>query len=140
MTFLDALNTVLWVWSNVLIAYIAMALIAFRVAYVILFDPKATTAGRVIAQFTLSLIGVIGLVVLGIFVDPHANTSWWAYPSDIAPWRPAVRFVAYGYVAYTVTSLVVVLWVRKYRPDKIQTAPNENTLNVKVRHDNRGKK
>lgn len=125
---IDTLNAILWVTSNIMVGYIALALIVFVAAYPIFFDPGATTAGRLILRFGTSLVGVIGLVAISVFVDPREGSMWFEYPADIAPWRPVVRFVAYGYVSYAVTSLVVLLWLRKYRPRSVQTAPNETSI------------
>lgn len=127
------MNAVIWVVSNIEIAYIALMLIVFVVAYPILFDPSATTAGKFVFRFAASLVGIIGLVFIGIFVDPRQDVQWWQYPGDVIWWRPAVRLIAYSYVAYTITALVTVLWMRKFRPQLLHTAPNESTLPVKVR-------
>jgi hypothetical protein len=134
---MNELNTVFWVGSNLLIAYIAIALIVFSLAYPILFDPGATTAGRLILRFAGSLIGVITLVAISIFIDPRTGSAWWEYPGDILWWRPALRFAVYSYVAYAITSLVILLWLRKYRPHLLHTAPDETTIPVKVRNPRR---
>ena len=125
---IDAINTILWVASNIMVGYIALALIVFVAAYPIFFDPGATTAGRLILRFGTSLVGVIGLVAISVFIDPREGSLWFEYPAGIAAWRPVVRFVAYGYVSYAVTSLVVLLWLRKYRPRFVQTAPDETSV------------
>lgn len=130
---IELLNTFFWVGSNILVGYIAVVLVIFAVAYPVLFDPRATTAGKLILRFVTSLIGVMSLVAISVFVDPRAGGEWFAYPPDIAPWRPVVRFAAYAYVAYAMSSLVVLLWFRKYRPAQLQTAPGETTIPVKVR-------
>jgi len=127
------INAVLWVMSNMLVAYIALALLVFTIAYPILFDPGATTAGKLILRFAGSLIGVIGLVFISVFVDPRIGAQWFQFPGDVLWWRPALRFAAYAYVAYSITSLVVLLWLRKFRPKKLHTAPNESTIPVVVR-------
>jgi hypothetical protein len=131
------LNAFFWVGSNLLIAYIAIALVVFSLTYPILFDPGATTAGRLILRFAGSLIGVISLVAISIFVDPRVGSAWWEFPGDVLSWRPALRFAVYSYVAYGITSLVVLLWLRKYRPHRLQTAPDEITIPVKVRNPRR---
>jgi hypothetical protein len=134
---IDLLNAVFWILSNVLVGYIAIALVVFAIAYPILFDPRATTAGKFILRFIGSLIGVIGLVFIAVFVDPRDGGAWFEFPGDILWWRPAIRLLAYSYVAYTLTGLVVILWLRKFRPHKLVTAPNESTIPIRVRRPRR---
>lgn len=119
---LQEFNTFAWVFSNVLVAYIAVVLVVFVVTYYVLFDPKATTAGKFVFRFALSLIGVIGLVFISLFIDPRMGREWYVYSGDVLWWRPSVRLVAYGYVAFTISSLVALLAVRKFRPEKLKTA------------------
>jgi hypothetical protein len=130
---MNEMNLFFWVGSNLLIVYIAAALLLFAIAYPVLFDPGATTAGKLILRFATSLIGVIGLVAISIFINPREGGRWFEFPGDILWWRPGLRFVIYAYVAYAITSLVTLLWLRKFRPHLIQTAPEETTLPVKVR-------
>ena len=121
-SWLDGLNNYLWVMSNLLVAYIAIVLVIFVIGYFILFDPKATTAGKFIFRFFVSLFGVIGLIFISLFVDPRAGHGWNTYPGDVLVWRPALRFIAYSYVAYSVTGLAVLLGFRKWRPSFLRTA------------------
>lgn len=130
--FCKVINTLAQVTSNVLIAYIAVAVVAFVIGYYVLFDPSATTAGKMIFRFFLSLVGIIGLVFIGVFVDPAAGRAWWQLPPDIEPWRPLLRLVVYGYVAFTITSLAVLLWLRKYRPNRIKSAPDVDLVKVRT--------
>lgn len=130
--FLNWFNPVAWVLANVILAYIAVALILFVAGYYALFDPKATTGGKFIFRFMLSLVGVIGLVFLGIFIDPAPDREWYNYAAQVEWWRPAVRLFVYGYVAYTITSLAYLLAVRKWNPGRLKTAPDRDL--VKVRH------
>jgi len=109
-------------------------LLIFAIAYPILFDPRATTAGRLILNFVGSLIGIVGLVFIAVFIDPRAGGLWFEFPGDVLWWRPAVRFLAYAYVAYSLTGLVALLWMRKFRPQRLHTAPEETTIPVVVRH------
>ncbi|CAN5425681.1 hypothetical protein BH09ACT9_BH09ACT9_00820 [soil metagenome] len=126
------INSVIWVLSNLLVAYIAAALLVFVIAYPVFFDPGATTAGKFVLRFAASLIGVIGLVFVGLFIDPRIGALWWQFPGDIVWWRPTVRFAIFVYVAYTVSGLVGVLWLRKFRPHLLRIAPDDE-LPVKVR-------
>lgn len=126
------LNPIFWVGSNILIAYIAVMLVIFGAAYPVFFDPFATTAGKFVLLFALSLIGVITLVFISLFIDPQNGREWWQYPTDIYWWRPSLRFAVYLCTAITVTGLDVVLWLRKFRPHRLKTAPGEE-IPVKVR-------
>ena len=128
ITFLESINPFLWIVSNLALIYIGIALILFVVAYQVFFDPKATTGGKMIFRFALSLSLVVSVIYIGIFVDPRHE-----YPGDTVWWRPAARLAAYGYVAYTITALIWFLWKRKFRPEKLDTAPDK--LLVKPRHD-----
>ena len=130
----DVINPVAWVVANMVLAYIAFALVVFVVMYYALFDPRATTGGRFIFRFMISLVGVIGLVFLGIFVDPTPDHEWFSYPGDYVEWwRSVLRLFIYGYVAFTITSLAVLLVKRKWFPSRIEAIAPQQL--VKVRHE-----
>lgn len=131
--FIESINEWAWVTSHVLLVYISMLLIVFVTAYYILFDPRATTAGKMIFRFMVSLVGVVGLIFVGVFIDPSVDRSWYTYPVDVAWWRPVSRLLIYIYVAYTITSLAILLAVRKWWPEKVKSVPDDTDL-VKVRH------
>ena len=133
MSIIDAINPIAWVLANVVLAYISVALLVFVVMYYALFDPKATTGGKLIFRFMLSLVGVILLVFLGIYIDPAGNRSWYLMSADVEWWRPALRLIIYGYVAFTITSLAVLLVRRKWFPSKLKIAPQQEL--VKPRHE-----
>lgn len=129
----NAINAVAWVFGNVVLAYTAIALLAFLVAYYSIFDPSATTGGKLIFRFMLSLAGVIVLVFIGIFVDPSPDREWFIFPEDsVEWWRPILRLAIYGFVAYSISSLAWLLAVRKWWPHKVKKASDINL--VKVRH------
>jgi hypothetical protein len=130
---IDVINQFAWVGANIVLAYTAVALLVFVVLYYALFDPKATTGGKLIFRFMVSLIGIVGLVYVGIFVDPAHDRGWFVLPDDVADWRPTVRLLIYGYVAFTATSLAILLIKRKWFPQKLKTAPVQEL--VKVRHE-----
>lgn len=131
----NAINTVAWVLGNLMLAYTAFALIIFIVAYYTIFDPSATTGGRLIFRFMLSLAGVIVLVFVGIFVDPSPDRQWTTFPVEsVEWWRPLMRLAVYGFVAYSISSLAWLLAVRKWWPHKVKKASDINL--VKVRHTN----
>lgn len=130
---IESFNQVAWVLANIILAYIAFALLLFVIMYYALFDPRATTGGKLIFRFMFSLVGVIGLVFLGIFVDPAPDREWFMYPPEVETWRPTLRLIVYGYVAFTITSLAVLLVHRKWFPHKLKVAPTQEL--VKVRHE-----
>lgn len=127
-------NPPLWIISNVLIIYIAILLLLFVFLYYGFFDPRATTGGQLIFRFSLSLFFVMCVIIVGIFINPRA-ANWYEYPGDLLIWRPAARTFAYAYVAYTITSLVKFLVLRKFYPHKILRAPDK--LLVTPRRDTR---
>lgn len=132
MEVLDHINAFAWVAGNILLGYTAITLIVFLLSYWIIFDPRATTGGRLIFRFMTSLVGVVIIIFIGIFLDPAPDLDWYVYPPDVEPWRPLGRAVVYAYVAYTVSSLAVLLVLRKWFPDRVQKASDRNL--VKVRH------
>lgn len=133
MSILDVINPIAWVLSNLILAYIALGVVVFVIMYYALFDPKATTGGKLIFRFMLSLVGIIFLVFIGIFVDPIAGRSWSQIAPDVEWWRPLLRLLVYGYVAFTVTSLAVLLVKRKWFPSRLRIAPEKEL--IKVRHE-----
>jgi hypothetical protein len=119
---LDNINAWIWIFSNLLVGYIGLVLIIFVSAYYVLFNPRLTTAGRFIFRFALSLVLVFGLIFISLFVDPSHGRSWTQFPGDVLWWRPVVRLFAYGYVAYTVTGLAILLGLRKWKPQMLRTS------------------
>ena len=79
------INTIAWVMGNVLVAYTAIAITVFVLGYYILFDPRATTAGRLLFRFMLSLVGVISLIFVGTFVNPPVDRGWTGPPLRTSP-------------------------------------------------------
>lgn len=132
MDVVTAINTFLWVGSNLLLAYVAAIIVIFVIGYYVLFDPTATTGGKMIFRFMLSLVGIIALIVFGVFVDPATDRAWMSYPEDVDVYRPFLRFAVYSYVAFTITSLAVLLVVRKWKPEWVKKASDLNL--VKPRH------
>lgn len=130
---LEAFNAYFWITANVLVAYIGAMLVIFLVAYYILFDPRATTAGRFLYRFALSLLGVVILIFIGTWLDPVPGRAWNEYPGDVLWWRPLLRFVSYLAVAYTVSGLNILLFVRKYWPHLLRTSQDRDL--IKPRHD-----
>lgn len=132
-SFLHDWNMFVWTFANLVLLYVVVMLLVFVVGYYALFNPKATTAGRYIFRFFVSLISVVGLVCLGLFLDPQGSTRWNVLPNEIMLWRPTVRLIGYLYVAFSITSLAILLVMRKWFPHKLRTA-EEHTL-VKLRQE-----
>lgn len=131
--FLEWINPSLWVAAKLTLIYIGVLLLVFTILYPTLFDPSATTGGKMIFRFSLSLSMVVAAIVVGIFIDPRHDFPWYKYPGDTIWWRPTIRLGAYLYVAYTITSLVRFLWKRKFHPQMLKRAPDKEL--VKPRHD-----
>ena len=131
--FLEWLNPMFWVIANLGLIYIGVLLLAFTILYPTLFDPSATTGGKMIFRFALSLSLVVAVLVVGVFIDQRHDIPWYEYPGDNIWWRPTIRLAAYTYVSYTITSLVIFLWKCKFYPQKLKRAPDKEL--VKPRHD-----
>lgn len=128
---IELINSIAWIGSNVLVVYDAIVLVVFVICYYIFFDPGATTAGKMIFQFMLSLVGIVGLVALGIYIDPSEARVWYEYPDDIAPWRPIIRFAIWLYIAYTITSLSASLFLRKWQPHRVSKSSDVVILRLR---------
>lgn len=122
MNWIDGLNGFVWIASNIMVAYISMLLVVFVIGYFILFDPKATTAGKYIFRFFLSLFFLIGLSFINFFVYPDSSHKIAPDLHGVLSWKLLVRFVAYAYVAFTVTGLSILLIVRKWWPMHLRTS------------------
>lgn len=125
-------NSFAWILGNILVAYISVGVFIFVIVYYVLFDPKATTAGKMIFRFFLSLIGIVGLIFIGTFIDPAVDREWSTLPPDVDVWRPILRVFIYGYVAFAITNLAILLVVRKWWPARLDTAIDKDL--VKLRH------
>ena len=133
-TILTHLDPIFWIVSNILVGYVTLMAIVFSVAYPIYFRPRATTVGRVVLMLMISLATVTAQQFIAVFVDPAIRNhgSFFGYPDGLYWWRSIVRFLSYAYVAYASTSLVHVLWLRKFRPERMTIAP-DTSMPVKVR-------
>jgi hypothetical protein len=126
----EPINSFSWITANLLQAYTAAVLLFFVVAYYFWYDPKATTAGRFVFRFMVSLLGVMALIYIGSWLDPAPGRRWNEYPGDVLWWRPILRLVVYTYVAFSITAISAVLVMRKFWPHKLKTADKE-TLKVR---------
>lgn len=127
---LNFLNPIFWVGANFLIIYIGIALLIFVAAYYFLFDPSATTGGKLIFRFKIALLGIMALVFIGVWVNPREGAEWFQYQVDTMIWRPFIRFAVYSYVAWSISHLAVFLWIRKFRPWKLKTS-EENLVKTR---------
>lgn len=127
----NVINPTAWVIGNLFVAYDAIAVLVFVVGYFIIYDPNTTTAGKFIFRFFLSLLGLIILVFVGTYVDPAGDRSWIDMPKDVDAWRPLFRILVYGYIGFSMTSLAILLVIRKWWPQKIRTSEDL----VKPRHE-----
>lgn len=131
---MEAINIIAWVGANLFVAYIAVLVVLFVIMYYAFFDPKATTAGKMIFRFMLSLVGIIALVFIGIFINPSHSNGPFSGPGPVVDWwRPVLRFGIYGYVAFTITSLAAALIMRKWFPERVKKKSDLDL--VKPRHD-----
>lgn len=126
---MKTINEYAWIIGNLLVSYTAVTILAFVIMYAILFDPRATIAGKFIFRFMLSLVGITVLVFIGTFIDPSHDREWYNLPADVEAWRPLLRVVIYGYVAYTITSLSCLLVIRKWYPRGLK---NQQDLSLVV--------
>lgn len=130
---MDVVNSIAWVAANIMVAYIAIVVVLFVVMYYVFFDPRATTSGKMIFRFMLSLVGVIGLIFVSIFLDPPIDRGPFDLTEDVDWWRPVFRLVIYCYVAYSITTLAVALVLRKWFPNRVKK--NADLDPVKPRND-----
>ena len=115
---MDVFIDILWIVDNILAFVASISIVVFAIGYFFFFDPKATTAGRLIFRFMLSLAGVICLSLLaGIFK---------ATPESL--WYLLSALFVYGYLAYTIISLAVFLVIRKWWPHKVKKRADFNML------------
>jgi hypothetical protein len=121
MDILLGLNTVLWVVGNVVALSIFLSALLFAIVYPILFNPSLTTAGKLIWRAIFSVGGFGLLAVIGIFID--GRVPWNEMPDDVDPLRPVVRFIVFGFIAYSYASLVGLLVLRRFFPGKIKVVP-----------------
>ena len=128
---LNVVNPIAWVIGNIFVAYDAIIVLIFVIGYIIIYDPRTTTAGKLILRFFVSLMGLIILVFIATYIDPATDRIWLELSNGVDAWRPVFRTIVYGYIGYSVTSLAVLLVIRKWWPDKVNTAPDL----VKPRHE-----
>ena len=130
---LGVINTIAWIGSNLILAYIAVVVFLFVILYYVFFDPKATTAGKMIFKFMLSLVGILVMVCIGVFIDPQGAGPFQPPGVNVESWRPILRLVIYGFVAWTVTTLTIALIMRKWFRHKVKK--KSDLALVKPRHD-----
>lgn len=127
---LTEINAVLLVSSNVLVGYITLAVYVFIIGYYALFNPRATTAGRLLFNLLVSLAFVMTLVFIGVFIDNRPDEDWLSFRGDTLWWRPSLRIMGYGFLAYTVTALIVFLVKVKWFPHLLKTPRDEELIRL----------
>lgn len=137
MDALTAFNTFCWVTANVEVFVVFTASLLFSILYPILFNPSLTTGGKLIWRAILSVAAFGLLVCIGIFID--GRVEWWQYPGDVIWWRPFIRLAVYSFIGESFVSLVVLLILRRVRPEAIKVAP-EDSLNLRPRDLHRRKR
>lgn len=135
LDWLIEINTVLWVMSNALVGYIALASVLFVAGYLILFDPLTTTAGKIIFRLMVSLAGVMGLVFIGVFLDNRPDQDWLTFQGDTLWWRPGVRLIVYSYLAYAATTLLSFLMTIKWFPSRLKTPRDKKLIHLRNERD-----
>lgn len=120
---MTAINPVLWVLSNMLLAISFAGSFIFAVLYTVLGNPTATTAGIRIRRAFFSIAGLGLLSFLGIFID--GQVPWTQMPETVGLWRPVVRFAVYAFVSYSVVSLIHLVIARRFFPERLRTAPDD---------------
>lgn len=125
MSLFPEINQAVWLLGNLALIYAGVGVLIFVLAYYILFDPKSTTAGKLVFRFFVSLLGLLFLVIIGIFIDHPPSRPWWALGENVAPWRPPLRALVYVYISYSITSLAVLLVRRKWWPSTVKTSEIE---------------
>lgn len=119
-------NDILWGLSNLIVAYVAVAILLFTLFYGLFFKWWQRSAGISVFMDRVALVGVIALVFIGVFVDPQRG--WWEAPPDVLGWRPWFRVIVYGAVAFAVTFQFTVA-IKRY----IKTKPIEIDVDPRTR-------
>lgn len=114
MDSLEEYNAVLGFISNIVVGLTYLAGLLFVILYSALFNPSRTTAGRLVRQTVISLLGLALPPVLHIW---FTGDEWW--------W-PTLRLIIYVFVAYSFGSLVWLVIVRRFFPRWVKTAPNSD--------------
>lgn len=128
---LITINTIFWVSSNALVGYITAAVYVFLVAYYVMFNPQATTAGRLLFRLLFALGGVMTLVFVGVFVDNRPDEDWLTFPGDTLWWRPTLRILGYAFLAYAVTALISFMVKVRWFPHKLKTPRDKELLRLR---------
>lgn len=129
---MDVVTSILLIGTSLLMLYVTLALIVFVVGYYIFFDPKATTAGRMLFRFMVSLTGVFVLTIVNSFVFPLVYNEARGPTIWSTLWF-LLSFAIIAYVAFTITTLFVSLVLRKWFPQRVKKRSDLNLL--QPRHD-----
>ena len=128
---LNEINTIFWVSSNALVGYITIALYVFLVAYFVMFNPRKTTAGRLLFRLLFALGGVMTLVFVSVFIDNRPDEDWLTFPGDTLWWRPTLRIFGYLFLAYAVTALISFMVKVRWFPHRLKTPRDKELLRLR---------
>ena len=128
---LSEINAIFWVSSNVFVGYITIAVYVFLIAYYVMFNPRATTAGRLLFRLLSALGGVMTLVFIGVFIDNRPDEDWLSFPGDTLWWRPILRIILYGFMAYAVTALIAFMVTVKWFPHRLKTPRDKELIQLR---------
>lgn len=109
------INPSLWVMTNLLWFFGYAALAFYVLIYGLVFNwntlpnGEANTGGRLIFSLTTSLGGVVGLLLLQIFLVPTSGRAWYEAPESPVFWLPTLRFIVYSAVVVTVVVMDATL-------------------------------
>jgi len=114
---LDAVNAWLWLSANFISVYAVITLFAFVIFYARFFPWRQYPAGVAQMQLAVALLALSIPSLIAVYIDPQV-VPWYIYNENIEPWRPSIRFTGVAYVAYAITNLLHLLWLRKYHPER----------------------
>ena len=136
----DVFITIAMIASTGLLWYVTIALLIFVVGYYVFFDPRATTAGKQLFRFMVSLAGIFFLTAVGGFVRPLFKNEDGSYTGFATFWA-ALAVLICLYVAFTITTLSVSLVMRKWFPSRVKKVsdltllkPRNDTNEIHVIH------
>ncbi|AWN03252.1 hypothetical protein PBI_CAMILLE_5 [Microbacterium phage Camille] len=115
---MEVITDVLWIVDNLLANVASFGIITAAIAYYTLFDPRATTAGRMVFRFMVSLAGVIALSLVAEAFGATKDTTWWV----------ALAMIVYGYLVYTIIALLTFMVIRKWKPSRVKKKADLNLM------------
>lgn len=124
-------NEIVWVIGNFGGLFTFISAFLFAAFYALVFNPWLTDAGSRVWWAFVAIAAYGANTVLGVFVD--GRTSPFVLPQDVAWWRPSVRLIILLFVLTAFARLVQFVILRRYFPNRVKTAPDEHTLELRHR-------